>query len=124
VRSLSAKTKPDIDLRQPILENGTHLLEIDPYLPFPRKNLAGAYYVLGQRDRAFDELRRAIDLEPNYVPGYLTLASWYAERGENLESQRYEAIGLAIANKYRNVHPSEVYERILLGRPAGSASVK
>ncbi len=124
VRSFSARIEPDIDLHKAILENDTKLLEIDPYLPFPRKNLAGAYYVLGQRDRAFDELQRAIDLEPNYVPAYLTLASWYAERGENLESQRYEAIGVAIVNKYRNVHPSEVYESILLGRPEGSASGK
>ena len=124
VRSFSARIEPDIDLHKAILENDTKLLEIDPYLPFPRKNLAGAYYVLGQRDRAFDELRRAIDLEPNYVPAYLILASWYAERGENLESQRYEAIGVAIVNKYRNVHPSEVYESILLGRPEGSASGK
>jgi len=124
VRSFSARIEPDIDLHKAILENDTKLLEIDPYLPFPRKNLAGAYYVLGQRDRAFDELRRAIDLEPNYVPAYLILASWYAERGENLESQRYEAIGLAIVNKYRNVHPSEIYESILLGRPEASASGK
>src|SRR5262249_51655829 len=112
----------DIDLHKAILENDTKLLEIDPYLPFPRKNLAGAYYVLGQRDRAFEELRRAIDLEPNYVPAYLILASWYAERGESAESQRYETIGLAIANKYRDFKPTEIYERVLLGRPEASAS--
>jgi len=124
VRSFSAKIEPEIDLHKAILENNTKLLAIDPYLPFPRRNLAGAYYVLGQRDRAFEELRRAIDLEPNYVPAYLTLASWYAERGESVESQRFETIALAIVNKYRDFTPTEVYERILLGRPEGSASGK
>jgi len=124
VRSFPAKIAPEIDLHQAILENDTKLLEIDPYLPFPRKNLAGAYYVLGQRDRAVEELRRAIDLEPNYVPAYLILASWYAERGEKLESERYTAIGLSIVNKYREANLTEVYERILLGRPEASEAGK
>src|SRR5437667_12423943 len=103
VRSFSAKIEPEIDLHKAILENNTKLLGIDPYLPFPRKNLAGAYYVLGQRDRAFEELRRAIVLEPNYVPAYLILGTWYAERGEAEESHDYTAMGLAIGTKYRDI---------------------
>jgi O-antigen ligase len=120
IRSMSGNFDADIILHKAILENDIELLAIDPYLPFPRKNLAGAYYTLGERERAMAELRRAIDYEPNYVPAYLVMASWYAERGNTLESQRYTAIGLAIINKYRNVKPTEMYERILLGRPEPS----
>jgi O-antigen ligase len=127
IRSISGDDKADMSVHKAILENDVRLLAIDPYLPFPRKNLAGAYYTLGQRDRAFDELRRAIDYEPNYVPAYLVMASWYAERGNTLESDRYAAIGVGIVNKYRNFKPKELYEGILLGRPEappGNTSVQ
>src|SRR5437870_418755 len=79
VRTISGDANADMNVHRAILENDAQLLAIDPYLPFPRKNLAGAYYSLGQRDRAMAELRRAIDYEPNYVPAYLVMASWYAE---------------------------------------------
>jgi O-antigen ligase len=121
IRSLSGDDKLDSSVHKAILENDVQLLAIDPYLPFPRKNLAGAYYSLGQLDQAFAEMQRAIEYEPNYVPAYLVMASWYAERGNTVESNRYNAIGLAIVNKYRNFKPKEVYERILLGRPEASA---
>jgi tetratricopeptide (TPR) repeat protein len=120
VRSFSGNTTLDMSVHKAILENDTQLLTIDPYLPFPRKNLAGAYYSLGQRDRAMAELRRAIDYEPNYVPAYLVMGSWYAERGQAAEGARYTAIGVAIVNKYRDFKPHEIYERILLGRPEPS----
>ena len=121
VRSISGNVTADISVHKAILENDVQLLAIDPYLPFPRKNLAGAYYVLGQRDRAIAELQRAIDYEPNYVPAYLVMASWYAESGNSAESRRYAATGVAIVNKYRDLKPTEMYERILLGRPEASA---
>ncbi len=122
VRSLSDDRERDMSVHRAILENDARLLEIDPYLPFPRKNMAGAYYVLGQRDRAMEELQRAIDYEPNYVPAYLVMASWYAERGDMSESERYTNLGLAIVNKYRDFTPKELYERILLGRPEQSST--
>ena len=122
VRSISGDARADAGAHKAILENDLQLLAIDPYLPFPRKNLAGAYYSLGQPDLAMAELRRAIEYEPNYVPAYLAMASWYAERGNALESQRYTAIGLAIVNKYRNLQPTELYERILLGRPEATTA--
>jgi hypothetical protein len=122
VRSFSGNTSVDTSVHKAILQNDIQLLAIDPYLPFPRKNLAGAYYTLGQRDQAFAELQRAIDYEPNYVPAYLVMASWYAERGDTLESERYTAIGVAIVNKYRNFKPTEIYEGILLGRPEAPAA--
>jgi putative inorganic carbon (HCO3(-)) transporter len=120
IRSMTGDDKIDTSLHKAILENDVQLLAIDPYLPFPRKNLAGAYYSLGHLDQAFAEMQRAIDYEPNYVPAYLVMASWYAERGDRLKSDRYNAIGLAIVNKYRNFKPKEVYEGILLGRPEPS----
>ena len=120
IRSLSGDDRLDTNVHKAILENDLQLLAIDPYLPFARKNLAGAYYSLGQPDQAFAEMRRAIDYEPNYVPAYLVMASWYAERGNTEESNRYTSIGVGIVYKYRNFKPKEMYEGILLGRPEAS----
>ena len=62
-------------------------------------------------------MQKAIDYEPNYVPAYLVMGSWYAERGDALKGQQYTDMGLAIVRKYRDLKPTELYERILLGRP-------
>ena len=126
MQSFSRNAIHDMEVHKAILENDTKLLEVDPYLPFARKNLASAYYALGEYDHAFEQLRRTIDYEPNYVPAYLVMGSWYAERGDIQNSQRYTTIGLAIVNKYRNFKPSEVetYERYILGRPDASADPK
>src|SRR3989440_7609731 len=72
----------------------TEIYTLSLHDALPIWNLATAYYNLGQRSRAFEELHRAIEYEPNYVPGYLTMAAWYAEHGDTAESQRYEALAL------------------------------
>ncbi len=122
VRTLTGDRDRDMGLYRQILKNDTELLDIDPYIPFVRKNLASAYYNLGQPERAVLELQRAIEYEPNYVPGYLQIATWFEETGQTLEKQRYTAAAIVIANRYRNFKPTEPYEGVLLGRPEGSFS--
>ena len=117
IRSLSGDKARDRNIYPDIIHNDTKLLEIDPLIPFARKNLASAYYNLGQFDEAFQELGKAIDYEPNYVPGYLQMAAWYGEHGDPGASQRYTAAAMSIINKYRNFKPSQSYEGVLLGRP-------
>jgi tetratricopeptide (TPR) repeat protein len=120
IRSLNGFPEHDFAVNQEIIQNNTAMLNIDPFIPFARKNLASAYYNVGQVDRAFAELQTAIDYEPNYVPGHLQMADWYRERGDVASSQRYSAIAMSIVNKYRNFKPTEPYEGVLLGRPEQS----
>ncbi len=117
LQSLTGKPEKDLATHKGIIENNTQLLGIDPYFPFPRKNLAAAYYNLGQRERAFEEMRKALEYEPNYVPAYLQIASWYGDRGDKADEQRYTAAAMSIISKYRDVKPGLAYESILLGRP-------
>ena len=119
-RSLSEDAARDRPVYEEIIQVDTELLEIDPYIPFARKNLAGAYHNLGQPERALQELAAAIAYEPNYVPGYLQLAAWYAEREDKASAQKYTVAALSIINKYRNFKPTEAYEAVLLGRPEAS----
>jgi tetratricopeptide (TPR) repeat protein len=120
VRTLTGDPARDRSLNEEIIQANTDLLQVDPFIPFARKNLAAAYYNLGQVERAFAEVRKAIEYEPNYVPGYLQLAAWYGERGDVAASRRYTAAGMSIVHKYRDFKPTEVYEGVLLGRPEQS----
>jgi len=119
VRSISGDPAYDAGIYRDIITFDTKLLEIDPFIPFPRKNLGSAYYNLGNRDEAFKQLTTAIKYEPNYVPGYLQLASWYEERGDIDLNRRYMSAAVNIVSKYRSFKPTEPYETILLGRPTG-----
>jgi tetratricopeptide (TPR) repeat protein len=120
VRSLNRNAEHDRDIYKEIADVDSELLTIDPFVPFARKNLASAYYSLGQFDHALLELQKAIEYEPNYVPGYLQMSEWYTERGDAVAGQRYMAAAMNIISRYRNSNRSEPYEGILLGRPLES----
>ena len=96
VRSLTADADHDRDVYKEIAEVDAELLAIDPFVPFARKNLASAYYNLGQFDHALLELQKAIEYEPNYVPGYLQMSERYTERGDAIAGQRYMATAMNI----------------------------
>ncbi len=120
IRTLNGDAAHDAPIYQELIANNTKFTEIDPFIPFVRKNLASALYQLGQREAAFKQLQQAIDYEPNYVPGYLQFSSWYRDMGNSSESAEYEKKAIAIALKYRDFKPREAYEGILLGRPEQS----
>jgi O-antigen ligase len=117
VQSLIGNAEHDSHIYDQLIQNDLQLLEIDPYIPFTRKNLADAYFKIGQRDRAFHELQTALSYEPNYVPGYLQFAKWYQDLGDLSISKQYTEEAVAIVNKYRNFQPELPYEGLLLGRP-------
>jgi tetratricopeptide (TPR) repeat protein len=120
VRSLTGELQRDLEVNREIVRNNLQLLAIDPFIPFVRKNLASAYYNLGQYEHAMQEVQKAIEYEPNYVPGYLQLADWYQEHGDVEASRLHTAVALNIVHKYKNFRPTEAYEGILLGRPQQS----
>ena len=118
IQSLTGHVENDVGTYHRIIDNDLQVLQIDPFIPFVRKNLANAYYQLGDRGQAFHELNQAIEYEPNYVPAYLQFATWYMDVGNDSVSQRYTAKAIAIVNKYRNFRPTQAYETMLLARPA------
>jgi O-antigen ligase len=117
IRELTGDPTRDVPVYKDILKCDTELLQIDPFIPFVRKNLASAYYNLGNPEEGFKQLSTAINYEPNYVPGYLQMASWYGERGDTDSNKKYTTAALMIINKYRTFKPTEGYEVVLLGRP-------
>jgi O-antigen ligase len=122
VRTLSGEPSRDHHIYRELLDLDLALLQIDPFVPFPRKNLAIAYYNLGQFDHALLELKKAIEYEPNYVPGYLQMARWYSDHGDSVAGERYTAAAIGIINRYRDFKPTNPYEGVLLARPEESWS--
>jgi Tfp pilus assembly protein PilF len=120
LRSATGDPARDREVYEQVVQVDSELLAIDPFVPFARRNLASAYYNLGDFGHAFLELRQAIEYEPNYVPGHLQLSAWYTERGDPAAGERYMSTATNIINKYRNFKPTEPYEGILLGRPQQS----
>src|SRR5262249_22988561 len=120
VRSMNGVPEHDFEINQEIIRTDTALLNIDPFIPFVRKNLAASYYSIGQVDRAIAEMNRAIDYEPIFAPAYLQTADWFKELGDTDSSRKYQAAAMVIVGKYRNFKATEAYEHVLLGRPEQS----
>jgi tetratricopeptide (TPR) repeat protein len=117
VHRLTDNPRNDKEIHERIAETDQHLLRANPFNPFIRKNLAEAFYNLGDRNRALEELLKAIQIEPNYVPGYLRLAQWYEEAGEMEQSEKYKNHALQVVNLFRHTRVGDPVDNLLLGRP-------
>ncbi len=117
IQRLSGDARRDHTVHLQIAAVDRYILTIDPFNPFVRRNLAEALYNSGSREEAERELNRAIDFEPNYVPGYLRMAEWYKDGGDLTASDNYQQKAVAVVKRYANLQTSEPYEARLLGRP-------
>jgi tetratricopeptide (TPR) repeat protein len=95
-------------------------LRANPYNPFIRKNLAEALYNLGQKQEALEELKKSVELEPNFVQGYLRLAQWEEESGNSREAAEYRNKANDVVIHYKDRATTDPFEALLLDRPAAS----
>jgi O-antigen ligase len=117
IQRLTGEPLKDRQIHHRIIETDQHLLRVNPFNPFIRKNLAEAFYNIGNRDQACEELLKAIALEPNYVAAYLRLAEWYEEAGRTEESARYRNHAIQVVNYYKDTPTEDPFDLLLLGRP-------
>jgi len=117
IQRLTGDPQRDAAIHKRIVATDERSLEINPFNPFTRKNLAEGLYNLGELEQACAELRKAIDNEPNYVAGYLRLAEWSRETGRVEESDKYQKQAIAVVNLYKDKQSLDEFENLLLGRP-------
>jgi O-antigen ligase len=117
IQRLTGNVKLDAPIHRKIVAADRQVLAANPYNPFIRKNMAEGLYNLGEKEAACDELRKAIEIEPNYVPGHLRLADWYQELGRMEESHKYRQQAIQVVNFYKNKPSLDEFEDLLLGRP-------
>jgi len=117
IERLNGDPRHDAPIHERIVEIDKRILEMTPFNPFVRKNLAEGLYNLGRREEACAELEKALENEPNYIPGYLRLAEWYAAMGREQQSSKYRNHAIQVANLYKDQRSLDEYENLLLGRP-------
>ena len=119
IQRLNGDPRHDAAIHERIVEADRLGLEASPFNPFIRKNLAEGLYNLGKREQACVELQKALENEPNYVPGYLRLAEWYDEMGRTDESAQYRNHAIQVVNVFKDAQSKSLdeYEILLLGRP-------
>jgi len=116
---LTGDVTRDQQIHALIVATEQHRLQYTPFNPFIRKNLAEALYNLGQREQAIEELRKAVELEPNYVPAYLQLGKWVDAAGNAAEAAEYRKRADEIVMQFRDHATNtsdDTYDAILLGR--------
>jgi O-antigen ligase len=117
IERLTGDRQKDRPVHQRIAAVNREILQIEPFNPFVRRDLAEALYNSGQRQAAIDEVEKAMVYEPNYVPGYLRIAEWLNEAGDSVRGDEYRRRALTIAERYAALRTQEPYEALLLGRP-------
>jgi O-antigen ligase len=117
IQRLTGNPREDLPIHRKIIDADQRRLQVNPFNPFVRRNLAEAFYNLGDRHLAREELLKAVEIEPNYVPGYLRLAEWYEEAGQMEEGAKYRNQAVQIVNVYKDARSLDPYDELLLGRP-------
>ena len=117
VQRLTEDPQKDRAIHRRIADAGELQLRADPFNPFVRKNIAEAFYNLGDLNRACKELLKAVEIEPNYIPGHLRLAEWYQEAGKMEESEKYRRQAVQLANYFKDTSVPDPFDNLLLGRP-------
>lgn len=67
VYNLRAAVEPGIGYEEKAVEASIQATEVSPHGPSARMQLANAYWVIGERDKALEQLEIAIAQDPNYV---------------------------------------------------------
>jgi O-antigen ligase len=117
IQRLTGEPRRDAPIHKRIVETNRRVLAGNPFNPFVRRNLAEALYHLGEREQAYEELLKAVEMEPNYVPGYLRLAEWSKEMGKIEDSDKYREQALQVVHLYKDKKFPDAFENLLLGRP-------
>jgi O-antigen ligase/Tfp pilus assembly protein PilF len=122
IQRLTGDPEKDRPIHARIIETDRRVLQTNPFNPFIRKNLAEALYNSGNRDEAREELLKAVELEPNYVEGYLRLAEWCRQGGLPQQGDEYTKKAIAVVVQYQKENTLDPFDALLLGRPPSTIS--
>ena len=85
-------------------------------------NLGTALYEAGRHDEAIARYRRAIDVQPDYVPAFNNLGVTLRAAGRTDEAIRAYRDGLALRDDYPDLHYNLANALLAVGRPDEAAT--
>ncbi len=85
-------------------------------------NLGTALYEAGRHDEAIARYRRALDVEPDYVPAFNNLGVTLRAAGRTDEAIRAYRDGLALRDDYPDLHYNLANALLAVGRPDEAAT--
>ncbi len=85
-------------------------------------NLGTALYEAGRHDEAIARYRRAIDVQPDYVPAFNNLGVTLRAAGRTDEAIRAYRDGLALRDDYPDLHYNVANALLAVGRPDEAAA--
>ncbi|TAJ08506.1 MAG: hypothetical protein EPO61_10470 [Nitrospirae bacterium] len=90
-----------------------HAAELEPFVPFHNLELGQLYLALGERERAEVWVRKAVELEPNFLPGreWLARRAMESERRDEAEREYREIVDRR--ERYAGVPKDELEQRYL-----------
>ena len=94
-------------------------LRLEPYNPFHRLEAARLHLALGHHEQAETAARRAVELEPNFLPGREWLAKLYLNSARGKEAAREYREIVERRQRFTGWHKSAADERFLAADVAG-----
>lgn len=88
-------------------------IALEPFTPFHRFDLGGVHLALGDRETAEASVRRAVEIEPNFLPGRDWLARLYLESARTDAANREYHEILERRQRYGGWNTNAVEERFL-----------
>ncbi|MBI5776440.1 MAG: hypothetical protein HY444_03530 [Nitrospirae bacterium] len=118
----SATAEQRITWRRSALSAYERAIRLEPFNPFHRLDIARLYQALGHPDEAEASVHKAVEIEPNFLPGREWLAKRYLQSARTeLATREYREI-LERQQRYAGWDKSAFEARLLAADAAGLAA--
>lgn len=113
-RNMFRQMLPTRPTAENALREYAHALEVDPFSPFIRAEMATLYAEIGKFEQAIDLMQEAVNYEPNFVGGYQLLGRFLHQLNREIEAQEAFARAEAIQQTYPSYQHEPEYTQALL----------
>jgi O-antigen ligase len=92
-------------------------IALSPFDPFLRYNLAYLYFKMKQYSKAHEQVKKALDLEPNFIGGYDLLSKILSALGEEEAAIQKMEMARSLARQFKPESYNSLYLKNLFQRP-------
>jgi len=105
------------ELKQKVIRYYGDAISLAPKNPFYPFNLAIFYLKVGHPQMAIEYLKRAIDLEPNFINAHYLLSRIYLKQNLREKAREEEMVLNSLLKRFEKYTPRSLYEKLLFMKP-------